>query len=88
MRCPRDEVTCVIVTCGATSGCSACDSIGSLPGTAVTVPGASSVADGVEDMLRRRFPKVAIVKSPSEIAATFDECETITTPTLSTCKHW
>lgn len=34
-----------------------------------------SVADGVEEMLRRRFPKVAIVKTAGELKTAFAECE-------------
>jgi hypothetical protein len=35
----------------------------------------SSVADGVEPMLRKRFPKMPIVKAPAEIAAALTECD-------------
>ncbi|WP_028667228.1 polysaccharide pyruvyl transferase family protein [Runella zeae] len=34
----------------------------------------SSVGNGVEELMRRRFPKVSIIKSPSEIATAFNEC--------------
>jgi polysaccharide pyruvyl transferase WcaK-like protein len=35
----------------------------------------SSVADGVEALLVKRFPKLQIVKSKEEIAQAFDECD-------------
>ena len=35
----------------------------------------SSVGDGVEEMLRRRFPKVAILKGPQDQKAAFAECD-------------
>jgi polysaccharide pyruvyl transferase WcaK-like protein len=35
----------------------------------------SQVGNGVEEMLRRRFPKVPIVKTREEILAAFDECD-------------
>jgi polysaccharide pyruvyl transferase WcaK-like protein len=35
----------------------------------------SSVADGVEGMLRRRFPKLVIIKGPRDIEAAFAECD-------------
>lgn len=34
----------------------------------------SSLGNGVEELMRRRFPKVSIIKSPSEIAMAFNEC--------------
>lgn len=36
---------------------------------------AGSVGDGVKEMLQARFPKVAIVQSPSEIKQAFQECD-------------
>lgn len=35
----------------------------------------SSVADGVEEILRRRFPKLAIIKGPQDIEAALKECD-------------
>jgi hypothetical protein len=35
----------------------------------------SSVENGVEELLKRRFPKVPIIKTPDEIAAAFKECD-------------
>jgi polysaccharide pyruvyl transferase WcaK-like protein len=35
----------------------------------------SSVADGVEEMLRARFPKLEIIKGPQHLKAAFDECD-------------
>ena len=35
----------------------------------------SSVGDGVEEMLKRRFPKVAIIRGKDEIATAMDECD-------------
>jgi len=35
----------------------------------------SSVADGVEEILRRRFPKLAIMKGPQDIEAALKECD-------------
>ncbi len=37
----------------------------------------SQVGDGVEGMLRRRFPKVAIVKGAAAVATAFDECDAL-----------
>jgi polysaccharide pyruvyl transferase WcaK-like protein len=35
----------------------------------------SSVADGVEEILRRRFPKLTIMKGPQDIEAALKECD-------------
>lgn len=35
----------------------------------------SKVDNGVEEMLRRRFPKVAIIKTPQDLKAAFAECD-------------
>ena len=35
----------------------------------------SSVADGVEEILRRRFPKLAIIKGPQDIESALKECD-------------
>ena len=35
----------------------------------------SNVGDGVEELLRRRFPKVAIIKGPDALKAAFAECD-------------
>ena len=35
----------------------------------------SSVGDGVEEILKRRFPKVAIIRGKDEIARAMDECD-------------
>ena len=35
----------------------------------------SSVGDGVEDILKRRFPNVAIIRGKDEIARAMDECD-------------
>jgi len=35
----------------------------------------SSIADGVEELLLKRFPKLQIVKGKDEIARAFDECD-------------
>ncbi|WP_138991738.1 polysaccharide pyruvyl transferase family protein [Larkinella sp. C7] len=35
----------------------------------------SSVGNGVEELLKRRFPRVSIVQTPEEIAATLKECD-------------
>ena len=35
----------------------------------------SSVADGVEEMLRARFPKLEIIKGPQHLKAAFAECD-------------
>ena len=34
-----------------------------------------SVADGVEEMLRARFPKLEIIKGPQHLKVAFDECD-------------
>src|SRR6185436_9298492 len=35
----------------------------------------SDVGNGVEDLLRRRFPRLAIVRGPEAVAAAFNECD-------------
>jgi len=35
----------------------------------------TNIGDGVEEILRRRFPKLVIAKSPEEIHAAFSECD-------------
>src|SRR5512134_2059701 len=35
----------------------------------------SNVGNGVEEMLRRRFPKLVILKGPEAIKAAFEECD-------------
>ena len=35
----------------------------------------TNIGDGVEEMLRRRFPKLIVVKAPEEIRTAFTECD-------------
>lgn len=35
----------------------------------------SNIGDGVEEMLRKRFPKLIVIKTPEEIKTSFTECD-------------